>query len=48
MKYVKLIAKPDIWFKEETEVFDYDSELDNKIHISLEDYEKTGNLVVGF
>lgn len=32
MKYVKLIAKPDTWFVEGTEAFDY------------EEYDKTKNL----
>lgn len=35
MKYVKLIAKPDTWFKAGTEVFDYD-EFGKRI--KLEDY----------
>ena len=36
MKYVKLIAKPDTWFKEGTEVFDYDVEYSKKKRVTLE------------
>lgn len=35
MKYVKLIAKPDTWFKAGTEVFHYDFDYDEKHRISL-------------
>jgi hypothetical protein len=37
MKYVKLIAKPDTWFKAGTEVFDYD---EYGKRITLESYNK--------
>lgn len=40
MKYVKLIAKPDTWFKEGTEVFHYDFKYEEKVRITLEDYEE--------
>lgn len=40
MKYVKLTAKPNTWFKEGTEVYDYDCREDNKKRITLKDYEK--------
>lgn len=36
-KYVKLIAKPDTWFKVGTEVFDYD---EYGKRYTLEDYNK--------
>jgi len=38
-KYVKLIAKPDTWFKAGTEVFSYDSDEYGK-RITLESYNK--------
>lgn len=41
MKYVKLTAKPDTWFKEGTEVYCYDCREDNKKRITLESYEKS-------
>lgn len=37
-KYVKLIAKPNTWFKEGTEVFDYISTETDKIRVSLDDW----------
>jgi hypothetical protein len=37
MKYVKLIAKPDTWFKAGTEVFSYD---EFGVRITLESYNK--------
>lgn len=40
MKTVKLVAKPDTWFKEGTEVYDYDEDYDKKIRISLEAYQE--------
>jgi hypothetical protein len=39
MKYVKLIAKKDTWFKEGTEVYDYDFPYSDKKHITLEYWE---------
>jgi len=38
-KYVKLIARPNTWFKAATEVFDYDSDEYGK-RITLESYNK--------
>lgn len=38
MKYVKLTARPDSWFLEGTEVYDYNCEHDNKYRISLKEY----------
>jgi hypothetical protein len=38
-KYIKLIAKPDTWFKEGTEVYDYYSSLDNRTHVTFKEYE---------
>ena len=38
MKYVKLTAKPDTWFKSGTEVYDYDSHGRDKIRVTLESY----------
>lgn len=39
MKYVKLIAKPDTWFKEGTEVFDYDADYSDQKRVTLEQWE---------
>lgn len=39
-KYVKLIAKPDTWFKEGTEVYNYYSTLENIIYVSFEEYKE--------
>jgi hypothetical protein len=39
MKYVKLIAKPDTWFKSGTEVYDYDSHLKDKKRITSEYFD---------
>lgn len=35
IKHVKLIAKPDTWFKAGTEVFDYDADYDEHKRITL-------------
>lgn len=44
MKYVKLIAKPDTWFKEGTEVYDYDCHPPKDIRrVTLEDWESYEN-----
>lgn len=41
MKYVKLIALPNTWFKAGTEVYQYDSyPADNVVRISLEEWER--------
>jgi len=40
MKYVKLTARPNTWFKEGTEVFDYDFDYSEKKRITLEVFEK--------
>lgn len=41
MKYVKLTAKPDTWFKEGTEVYDYDCRPpDNLQRMTLEHWER--------
>lgn len=39
MKYVKLTAKPDTWFKEGTEVFDYDADYSEGKRVTLEHWE---------
>jgi hypothetical protein len=39
-KYVKLIAKPDTWFKAGTEAYDYDCDENDKYRITLEQWEK--------
>jgi hypothetical protein len=40
-QYVKLVAKPNTWFKEGTEVYDYDClDLNNKYRISLEQWKQ--------
>jgi hypothetical protein len=51
-KYVKLIAKPNTWFKEGTEVYDYDCNPPNNLYrITLEQWqtaiEDTGISVSG-
>lgn len=40
MKTVKLVAKPNTWFKEGTEVYDYDEDYNKKIRISLEAFQE--------
>ena len=41
MSYVKLIAKPDTWFKSGTEVYDYDCDApDDLRRVTLADWEK--------
>lgn len=40
MKYVKLTAKPNTFYKENSEVFDYDSDYCDKKRITLGDYEE--------
>jgi hypothetical protein len=40
MKKVKLIARPDTWFKEGTEVYDYDADYGDKERITLEAFEE--------
>lgn len=39
MKYVKLIALPDTWFKAGTEVYQYDCNPPNLCRISLDEWE---------
>lgn len=50
MKYVKLTAKPNTWFKNGTEVYDYDSDENNKTRITLDDWNnlvsEVGGIVV--
>jgi hypothetical protein len=36
MKYVKLTARADTWFKEGTEVYDYNAEYSDKKRITLD------------
>lgn len=45
MKYVKLTAKADTWFKEGTEVYTYGSEADNTVRVTLEEWEECNNFV---
>lgn len=40
MKYVKLTAKPDTWFIEGTEVYDYDSDENNMTRVTLEHWNE--------
>lgn len=40
MKYVKLIAKPDTWFKEGTEVYDYYSRENTHCRVTLKEWEE--------
>jgi len=37
-KYVKLVAKPNTWFKEGTEVYDYDANYEDKKRLTLDEY----------
>lgn len=39
MTYIKLTAKPNTWFKEGTEVYDYDYPYSDKKHITLNYWE---------
>jgi hypothetical protein len=39
-KYVKLIARPNTWFEEGTEVYNYDCEEDNKIRLTIEEWKE--------
>jgi hypothetical protein len=36
MKFVKLIAKPDTWFKAGTEVYDYEARLSENKRVTLD------------
>jgi hypothetical protein len=36
MKFVKLIARPDTWFKEGTEVYDYDADYSDRKRVTLD------------
>jgi hypothetical protein len=38
MKYVKLTARPNTWFKEGTEVFNYDSDYNDKKRITVQEW----------
>lgn len=40
MKYVKLIAKPNTWFKENTEVYHYDCDEYDKYRITLDEWNE--------
>lgn len=44
MKFVKLTAKPDTWFKEGTEVYDYNCNPPEQLQrVSLEEWESCVN-----
>ena len=43
MSYVKLTAKPNTWFKEGTEVFDYDADYSEKKRVTLEYWTRCVN-----
>ena len=43
MKYVKLTAKPDTWFKEGTEVYNYYSTSDCRCRVTLDEWEEVMN-----
>lgn len=44
MKYVKLTAKPDTWFKEGTEVYDYNcNPPEQLLRVTLEEWESCVN-----
>jgi len=40
MKYVKLIAKPDTWFKAGTEVYEYNADYEECKRVSLEKWNQ--------
>lgn len=44
MKFVKLIAKKGTWFKEGTEVFDYNFSYNDKVRIFYKDWEEATKL----
>jgi hypothetical protein len=46
MKYVKLIAKPNTWFKAGTEAYDYNCDLDNPVRVTLADWEQCNGFVI--
>ena len=48
MKYVKLTAKKDTWFKEGTEVYHYDSDENNKFRISLDEWKAMTDDSIGW
>jgi len=39
MKYVKLVAKADTWFKEGTEVYEYNAKYEEKKMVSLDEWK---------
>ena len=45
VKYVKLIAKPNTWFKEGCEVYTYDCGPDNPVRMTLVEWEDWNNFV---
>ena len=49
MQYVKLTALPNTWFKEGTEVYDYDSRYREKKRYTLKEFEewKPSNIILG-
>jgi hypothetical protein len=40
MKYVKLIAKPDGWFKTGTEAYNYDCDESNKRRVTVDEWQE--------
>ena len=40
MKYVKLTARPNTWFKAGTEVYTYESRQDSPTRMTLEEWER--------
>lgn len=49
MKYVKLVAKPGTWFKEGTEVYNYDCNPPKELcRVSLREWELVVNDPYGF
>lgn len=40
MKYAKIVAKPNSWFKEGTEVYDYDANYENKKRVTWDYWEQ--------
>lgn len=40
MKYVKLVARPDGWFKEGTEAYHYDCDENNKRRVTVEEWQE--------
>lgn len=47
LKYVKLVAKPNTWFKEGTEVYAHDSTSENKRRLTVDEWEMMEKVTFG-